>query len=204
VKIWDASSPDSQTARRRRALALLEPLFQRLLLKDEVIAQLQRDARLGESIRELALSIAASWKEDPQGLNDASWEIVSSPDRSRADYDRALQYIEAACRLVPENGNLLNTLGLAQYRAGRYDQAQATLIRSDRLNAAASRGSIPHDLAFLAMTQHRLGHRTEALASLGRLRDAVKKPQWRSDREAQSFLYEAEVLIGAAPAPSAK
>jgi hypothetical protein len=71
------------------------------------------------------------------------------------------------------------------------------------LNAAA-RGSLPHDLAFLAMAEHRLGHRAEALASLARLREAMKKPQWTGDAEAQAFSREAEALVGAHAAPDAK
>src|SRR5262249_13840880 len=177
VKIWDALPPNPETVRRLRALAIVEPLFRRLLLKDDVIAHLRGDATLGESFRTAALSVAASWKEDALDLNNASWEIVKSPGRSRADYDRAMRWIEAACRLMPEDGYLLNTLGVAQYRAGKDDEAQATLTRSDRRNATASQGSIPPDLAFLAMAQHRLGRRAEALAALARLRETMTKPR---------------------------
>jgi tetratricopeptide (TPR) repeat protein len=196
AKIWDAMPPTPETFRRRRALVLVKPLFQRLLLKDDVIAHLRGHATLDESIRKDALAVAASWKEDALGLNNTSWAIVKSAGRSRADYDRALRLIEAACRLTPENGSFLNTLGIAQYRVGRYDEAQNTLTRSDRLNATASQGSLPHDLAFLAMAQHRLGRRVEALATLARLRAVMEKLQWKGDAEAQSFLREAECLIG--------
>jgi hypothetical protein len=169
-----------------------------------VIAHLRTDATLGESIRTEVLSAAASRKQDTLDLNDASWVIVKFPGSSRADYDRALRLIGAACRLEPENGSRLNTLGVALYRVGRDAEARATLTRSDLLNATTSQGSIPHDLAFLAMAQHRLGRRAEALTSLARLRDTRKKPRWRGDSEAQSFLREAEALIGALDAPDAK
>jgi WD40 repeat protein len=200
VKIWDAASPTHETFRRRRALALVGPLFQRLLFKEDVIAHLHGDSTLSPWLREAALAMAATWKEDAGGLNDASWEIVKSPGGSRAEYDRALRWSEAACRLEPENGGRLNTLGIAQYRAGRYEEARATLTRSDRLNAAASQGSIPQDLAFLAMAQHRLGRRAEALATLARFRAVMEKPRWKGDAEAQSFLREAEGSIGGTPA----
>ena len=45
------------------------------------------------------------------------------------------------------------------------------------------------------MTQHQLGKKTEAKATLARLRDAMKRPSWAKDAEAVGFLREAEELI---------
>jgi hypothetical protein len=55
--------------------------------------------------------------------------------------------------------------------------------------------STPHDLAFLAMSQHQLGQSEQARATLARLQEALKKPSWAKDAEAQGFLREAEALI---------
>ena len=49
----------------------------------------------------------------------------------------ALRLAEAACRLEPKHGYYVNTLGVAQYRAGQYAEALATLTRSEPLNTAA-------------------------------------------------------------------
>jgi WD40 repeat protein len=204
VKIWDALLPDPETLHKRRAAGLVARLFPELLLKEDVVARLRGDVALSEPIRAAALAFGASWHEDPRRLNNASWAIVKSSGRSREDYLRALRYIEAACRIEPESGNFLNTLGVAQYRVRRDEAALATLTRSDRVNAAASQGSIPQDLAFLAMAQYRLGHRDLALAALTRLRDVMKKPRWSTDQEAQSFLREADALIGTPPGTDGK
>jgi WD40 repeat protein/serine/threonine protein kinase len=204
VKIWDALPPAPDTLHKRRALVLVARLFQELLLKDDVVARLRGDAALSEPIRAAALALGASWHQDPQRLNNASWAIVKSSGRSREDYLRALRYIEAACRIEPESGTFLNTLGVAQYRAGRDEAAMATLTRSDRVNAAAFQGSIPQDLAFLAMAHYRLGHRDLALAALTRLHDAMKKPRWSTDSEGQSFLRDADALIGTRPGRDGK
>jgi hypothetical protein len=67
-------------------------------------------------------------------------------------------------------------------------------MRSDQLNAKPPLGSIPADLAFLALTQYRLGRTEEARAALGRLRAAMAKPQWANDAENQGFLHEAEAI----------
>jgi hypothetical protein len=92
---------------------------------------------------------------------------------------------------------ILNTLGVAQYRVGRYDDALATLTKSEKLNATKE-GSLPADLAFLAMTQHQLGKKDEAKATLGLLREVMKQPRWTQDAESVGFLREAEELIDVA------
>lgn len=61
-------------------------------------------------------------------------------------------------------------------------------------------GPDPLDLAFLAMTQHRLGKKDEAKATLGRLRKIMKQPHWAQDDESIGFLHKAEELIEGKPA----
>jgi len=88
----------------------------------------------------------------------------------------------------------LNSLGVAQYRVGRFQEALATLTKSEKLNATKE-GSNPVDLAFLAMTRHRLNQKDEAKATLGRLREVMKQPRRTKDAEAAAFLREADELI---------
>jgi Tfp pilus assembly protein PilF len=111
-------------------------------------------------------------------------------------YGRALWQAEVACRLAPKNGDYLNTLGVAQYRLCRYQEALATLTRSDQLR---STGSHPDDLAFLAMAQHQLDQEEQAQATLARLREVMKNPTQAKNAEAQGFLREAEALIEGKP-----
>ena len=89
VKVWDAASPTPETRRRRRAVALVEPLFRRLLLREDVIARLRSDPTLSSSLREAALASAAGWREDADALNRASRDIVHSAGRSRGIRARA-------------------------------------------------------------------------------------------------------------------
>jgi uncharacterized protein HemY len=64
-----------------------------------------------------------------------------------------------AVALDPGLAAALNTLGVVQYRAGRYAEAIETLKRS----LAAGHGhSDVRDLFFLAMAHRRLGHRDES------------------------------------------
>jgi TolA-binding protein len=85
-------------------------------------------------------------------------------------------------------------LGVAQYRIGRYTDALATLTQCEKLNATKE-GSLPSDLAFLAMSQHQIGKKDEAKTTLERLRKVMKQPSWSQDAVSASFLREAEELI---------
>jgi hypothetical protein len=49
-------------------------------------------------------------------------------------------------------------------------------------------------LAFLALTQHRLGKQEEARTTLRRLRGVVNQPEWVRQVTAQAVLRELEAL----------
>jgi hypothetical protein len=82
---------------------------------------------------------------------------------------------------------ILNTLGVAQYRAGLHKEAVETLAA----------GSLSEDLAFLAMAHHQLGQREKAREFLKMLRDRMKRDVISSSYRA--FLAEAEALIEGPP-----
>ena len=87
------------------------------------------------------------------------------------------------------SGDYLNTLGIAQYRTGRYEEALQTLTRSSAMNG----GNQVSDLAFLAMTYYRLGRLAEASATLLQLQ-ASRNDRW-SEQQLE-FLREAVSLLG--------
>jgi hypothetical protein len=158
---------------------------------EDVIARLRSDPTLSPSLREAALMAAATWDEDAVGLNDASWEVVKSPGGSRADYERAVRWSEAACRLRPDNSDFLNTLGVAQYRAVQYERALSTLMRSNQLNGNRQ----PADLAFLVMALHRLGRTETSRETLSHLREIMRDSQAAASAENQAPLREAEAVL---------
>jgi hypothetical protein len=128
-------------------------------------------------------------------LNDAAWQIVRGTQNSADRYQWGVRLAEKAARLSPKNGDMINTLGVSQYRAGRYADALATLTRSQQMNAGPDSASHVADLAFLAMTEERLGHHSQAVTYLGRLREELKKPAHAKNTEDRDFLREAEALI---------
>jgi len=179
---------------RRRAEAIVEPLFDRLFLRDDVLAAVQAQPAVEPEIRAACLKLAGTWTESAEDCNLASWVLVRAPGRPESIYERGLRLARAACRLEPDNATYLNTLGVAHFRAGTVAEALATLTRSNALN----REKEPADLAFLAMAHQRLGHPAEARAMLDRLRDMMLL-FWGRDAnqvaENRAFLAEAEAVV---------
>jgi hypothetical protein len=128
-------------------------------------------------------------------LNNSSWAVVRQPGAAAAAYGQALREADEACRLAPDDGSIRNTLGAAQYRVGQYQAALQTLTQSDQLNSARFKDSIPADLALLAMARHHLGHKEQAQANLGRLRERMKKLPRDEDPDGQALFREAEELL---------
>ena len=161
-----------------------------MLLRDDVLAALKAQPAADPEIQAACLKLAGTWPESALECNNAGWALVRDPGRPEADYQRGLRLAKAACRLEPENGAFLNTLGVAQYRCGLIAEALATLTRSNDLNQEKE----PADLAFLALAQHRLGQSEKARDTLGRLREVMKNPASAGDPESQAFLREAETI----------
>jgi hypothetical protein len=135
-----------------------------------------------------------------QYLNNIAWGLVTAPGSTR-DPQRALSLARRAVELAPTTAIYLNTLGVAQYRAGQYAESVATLEKS----LAAGKGeSDAFDLFFLAMARFKLGQIDRARADFGR---AVKwrrdhpnltQPGW--DEELDAFQAEARALLDGSPA----
>jgi WD40 repeat protein len=194
IRVWDTASISAEVRRRRALVTEVRALFDELHLRDDVLAALKTDATLNEPEREVSFQVARAYDVDAQSLNNAAWQGVVFGGWPKDIYARPLRWAEAAALSAPQDATILNTLGVAQYRAGKYAEALATLSRSEKLRAAKD-GSLPADLAFLAMAQHRLGKKEEARATLGKLRTVMQQGRRSDMAEAQSFLHEAEELI---------
>jgi WD40 repeat protein len=169
-------------------------LYAQPLLRPEVLERLRADRALTEPVRQQALVLAEVVPEHARRLDQASRTVVRRPGAAPAVYCLALRQSAAACRLIPRAGDLLTTLGMAQYRAGQYREAAATLTQADGINTVSLHGAIPAELAFLALAQHRLGQDSEARSALGRLRATMNRPEWASNDEARDVMREAETI----------
>jgi len=180
----------------REASRLVDELLARTLLTADARAAIDADPTLRDDVRLRAIELIDGLQEDSTALNSASWNVVREPSRSPDEYALAVRQAEAACRLSPDDRFALNTLGAAQYRAGDYDKALETLTHSRELNSRTLDGqSHPADIAFLAMTHHRLGHAEDAARRLAELRALMQQDDWKPQADLQQLLAEVEALI---------
>ena len=157
-RVWNGMPRTPAVRSHREALGLARFHLHSAESENDFRNRIEHDPSAAREIRDLALKLAEGlWQEEAihrsNSLNSESWDVVKLSDRDNASYREALKKAEAARRLVPNDTDVLNTLGVAQYRAGLYHEAVVTLTRSNDSN----KGQQPSDLAFLAMSQQRLG-----------------------------------------------
>src|SRR5262249_54669500 len=129
----------------------------------------------------------------PEKYPQPGGTTARQPYLNAFQYRFALKQAEVAARLAPDQARHRTALGMAHYRLGQYKEALATLTQAEQTSAGS-----PADLAFLAMTQHQLGHK-EAQTTLVRLQEAMSKPEWTQNEELRAFLREAETLMNGKP-----
>jgi hypothetical protein len=103
-------------------------------------------------------------------LNRSAWAVVrfplATPDRdSAATIENALRDAKAAVDIAvspTDRLESLNTLGVAQFRAGMYADAIETLRSVESEFTNARRGEDTVNIVFIAMAQRRLGLHEEA------------------------------------------
>ena len=206
---------------RERALALAESqgqslavheverlvyaLYDKPMLRAEVLASIRDDPAPSEAARREALALAEQVPENAARLYEASWSVVRAPGAAGPDYVRSLRLAEAACRLVPLNGAYQGVLGASCYRVGRYPNAVQALTHSVQLESRSREGVRPADLVFLALAQLRLGQADRARATLDRSREIMKQPRWAKHEDSRALLargrgtLEMDVVFPAVP-----
>jgi hypothetical protein len=132
---------------------------------------------------------------DPAPANIVAWSCVLVPD-AVADREAPIRLAEAALARCSEGekSDVLNSLGAALYRAGRFEEAIRRLNESSKTRG--DEGG-PKGLAFLAMAHHRLGHQDDAKHWLDKLiasRVNGVPGSW-DDIEIRILRREAESLI---------
>ena len=182
LAIWtDQLGPEH--VRAREVFTRLEDLLNRLGQIDKLVPLLRNQ-----------LEHALASGDNPRFLSGASWDVAKRTGYSADLYALALAAARRARELQPENGAFWNTFGVAQYRAGRFEQAHATLVYSDELN-----DDHPADIAFLAMSLARIGQADAARDELARLRRLMAQRPWATDPQSVRFLREVQLLVEGSP-----
>ena len=199
-----AAQPDLDRARYRRAQALIRLGRHRealadldvLIVKDPndfalyelrgIIHEASGDHEQARAAREKAISLMLT---DPATLNNSAWNHAAGPIAQR-DPERAVAQARRALALAPNAWFLLNTLGVALYRAGHYAAAIPVLERS----RSKSRGEgAAIDLFFLAMSHQKLGHASQARACFDRaLQQWGEQKDLPSNWGSEAVLFRAE------------
>jgi WD40 repeat protein len=181
--------------RVRRARALIDRLFDEEVLSAGVVARLEADDDLDPALRATAVSLALARGDQLNYLNSEAWGTVRQAGRPPAELAEALRKAELVARLRPDDYGFLNTLGVAQYRAGRLEEAVATLRRCEEMYRERRGTAHPIDVAVLAMARRRLGKDEEARADLERMRALLGAPEHAADVETAVIAREAERLV---------
>ena len=179
-----------------RATEYLDGLPRDTVLVSELVERVKADPSPSDETRAAALRVLAERKDDPNEINRVTWEVVKTPGRTADEYRLAVRRLELAAALAPHDGALVNTLGVAQYRAGEFEKARATLEQSDAINAKAKPPGIVEDVAFLAMCDHRLGRPADAHGCMERLRKLMQIPERAQAPGCAEIAKEAERLAG--------
>ncbi len=123
--------------------------------------------------------------------NDFAWLLATGPDPKLRDAPRAVELAKKAVELAPMIPAFGRTLGVAQYRAGNWEEAVAALEKSMELG----KGGNSYDWFFLAMAHWQLGDKGAAHTWYTRAAAGTDKFQPRND-ELRRFQAEAAELIG--------
>ena len=91
-------------------------------------------------------------------LGSLAWALATDPVPTRRDPSRAVSLAQEAVDTNPQNGDYHNTLGVAFYSAGRWQEAVTALEHSMKVRA----GGNSNDWFFLAMAHWQLGDKETA------------------------------------------
>ena len=151
---------------------------------------LRMQGKLDEAINEYREAIRLT-TNDAGAINDLAWLLAASPDPKKREPAQAVELAMKAVQLAPANGGYLNTLGVAQYRSGRWKAAIEVLEKANKLsdNLFSDNGF------FLAMSNWQLDEKSEARTWYDQSVDWMDKNK-PNDQELLHFRVEAAELLG--------
>jgi tetratricopeptide (TPR) repeat protein len=123
-------------------------------------------------------------------LNMAAWGLATNTDPASRDPKLAVKLAKEAVELAPRDGLIWNTLGVAQYRAGKWKDAIASLEKSMEIR----KGGNSDDWLFLAMAHWQLGTKDAARKWYHKAAAWMDKNQPKSE-ELRRFRAEATGLL---------
>jgi len=199
IILWETKEPVGGLGPRRNAQAarqLVRRLHQEHGTYHEVMDQLSGDDTLDESVREMALQIVDS--RLAKEASDFALNVLATIvpfHKDIQEYQAALEKLEKANRLVPDDPIILRALGAVRCRLGSYEDALRTLAKSRQIESDMGYNPGPVGVAFRAMALHGIGQVEEAKAALVQLREQSGQTGRWAERIVQALLPELEGLI---------
>src|SRR5262249_639594 len=154
LKLWQSVVTPEELHQQELVLKVSE-LFDRLLLRTDVIDNLRNDQSLDAPSRAFAIQVAQTQRENLGKLCYDAWLNVQ-PQEYHLNYGLALRWAEVAVKARPSYPLYTEGLAAAQYRVGRFADALANFAKAEKLREQKDPG--PGALAFRAMAYERLGY----------------------------------------------
>jgi serine/threonine protein kinase/WD40 repeat protein/tetratricopeptide (TPR) repeat protein len=154
---------------------------------DAGIADLERSLELNPQQPDLKKFLARQY-------NNRAWRLLIGPAAER-DPLRALRLSEMAVNADPEEQHFVNTLGVAQFRLGRYQDASASLQKSLSMGTGVNAA---FDLYFLSMCSAEMRDRDKAQEWFDRAVRAHEDNRGRLSKTQQDDLNQIRVESEAA------
>ena len=123
IHVWETASVSREILDRRATNQMVADLFGQMPLRADVLERLRTLPGMSASRRQEVFTVAQTFPENSSTLNNLARELVKLSGGEMSGYRKAVRYSEEACQLEPENGEFLNTLGVAYYRVGNYEKA---------------------------------------------------------------------------------
>jgi len=157
------------------------------------------DASISEVERRAYLIVTTELQsqalDQASAMNSSLRPRVVAPVAEAAQLDDIVAQAEQLLAMCGDDPNLLNTVGVAMFRAARYEQAIEVLRRSDALFAKDGEGEQPADWAFIAMAHWQLNRTQEAREAAAKFRTLAAMERWSKDEEVKGWVKEVDALI---------
>jgi tetratricopeptide (TPR) repeat protein len=126
--------------------------------------------------------------------NNWAWLLATCPDTGLRNHEDSVKYARRALELEPKDGSTWNTLGVAYFRLGAWDDALNALYRSMELRDEGEGDS--NDWFFLAMIHERLGHKERAREWYDMAMKWARAVSPDNEEELYRFAVEAAETLG--------
>ncbi len=197
ARVWSTLSAKGAEAfalaARREAAEHVQTLFNKLLLKSEVLDALRHEPGRPPGQTQASLEIAARCTENANRLKESAWLLLIQPNVGPEAAAHAAHMLEAARGVIEHDpgreSDMLSALGLAYYRANQPARALEALQ-----NLPPDTGD-PIDSCVRVLANARLNRRDQAKTALARFETLAVQSEFAHDSVIQNLLTEARIAV---------